>query len=91
MAEKANTSVRHKISSPVPVNVTCVLVPSTFRHTQRILAATTQAQPMIVNIDTTIRRYQPKNRQYPPVNLRGNGRPSAVSLPTTQRISNSDR
>jgi hypothetical protein len=52
------TSDRHRTSTPVPVKSNAS-VPFTFRHSQRIIAFATQAQPTIERIDIPSRRIQP--------------------------------
>ncbi len=47
-----DTIVRHRTSSPVPLKTTSRRVPLMLRQIQRIQAAMTQAQPMMVMNET---------------------------------------
>ena len=58
---------------PVPTNIISRRVPAMFRQIQRIHAAMTQAQPMIVNMARNIRSCQPMKAQGLPSNVIGIG------------------
>ncbi|MGX1150949.1 hypothetical protein [Bradyrhizobium ottawaense] len=57
----------------MPTNIISRRVPAMFRQIQRIHAAMTQAQPMIVNMARNIRSCQPMKAQGLPSNVIGIG------------------
>lgn len=55
----AATMPRQRMPRPLPLNTISRRVPSMLRQNQRICAAATQAQPMIVMIEIANNRFQP--------------------------------
>ena len=77
------TNIRQRNPQPEPSNSNPTASPSTFLASHRKNAVEAQAHPIIVRIETPIRRFQPNKGEYLPVNWRRG--PSLNLTPATNQ------